>query len=329
MRRWVKIVIIAIVLLAVGAVVCALRWQAWFGVPAEPVWTGETRDFTFRTFAQDSLPGFCCDKGEWTDTHSPENLEIIVLGDIHNHLQREDYDSLAVRVPQADAIAQVGDWLDRGQGYYRQLLLREWAQSALCGLPVITCPGNHEYSKGLTKTLSGQWQDCFPQPSDSIAVPGVFYHIDFPGLRFIVIDSNPLERLVYRTRTLTWLRTLMNSADGRYIVVMMHHPVLSAGKGRFNSAIYSFFRVALSQTDLTLCGHDHSYMRYAPFVVLNTAGTPKQQKSSLAGKENVVVSDEPVYSVLSLSAEKDSPLIFRTFRLSDGVRIDSLYVSHH
>lgn len=310
MRKILKI-IIPILLLAGGVVVCALRWQAWFGMPAEPLWNDETQEYVFPspyTGDNDSC------------------LTILVLGDVHSRLTRADYDTLAARVPQADVVAQSGDWMERGQNYYYQLLLREWTNSGLNGLPVIVTPGNHEYSKGPHKTLSPVWEHAFPTPDNGpVGVPGKTYYIDFPQLRFIAIDTNPLVHLMYLTRTLTWLRQLMNSAGNRYIVVMMHHPVLSVAKGRWNTLVYGAFRHALQDADLVIAGHDHSYMRRSPFVVLNTAGKPKTQRFLYQPQ---VTDTVPVYGVLTLNA-KPSTLNFTVHRLDDGAVIDSLYVDHH
>jgi predicted phosphodiesterase len=314
MRKWIIGIVITL-LIAGGAVLCVVRWQAWFGMPQEPVWTGQRIAYTFPLFEQDT---------------TPQSLDILVLGDVHNRLTRADYDTLAARVPDIDAVAQAGDWLDRGQSYYYQLLLREWTHSALYGTPVIVCPGNHEYSKGLTKSLSPVWDRAFPHPNNGpVGVPGASYYMDYPQLRFIVIDTNPLQRLVYLTRTLTWLRTLMNSAGDRYVVVMMHHPVLSPGKGRTNPLIYAAFRHALGQADIVIAGHDHSYMRKSPFVVINTGGNNKKQRM-LCSPE--VTDSVPTYSVLSVKAStvsyQPSPLVFNTYRLSDGQLVDILYVKH-
>ena len=308
MRKWIKIILISL-LLAGAAVLCIVRWQAWFGMPAEPEWTGDTLSYSFPA-VNDTV----CQK---------DTLTMLVLGDIHNRLTRADYDILATRVPQADAIAQAGDWMDRGQNYYYQLLLREWTNSALYGLPVIACPGNHEYSKDVPKQLSPVWSKAFSVPENGPSnVRGVSYYIDMAHLRFIVIDTNPLDRLVYLTRTLTWLRALINNAGDRYIVVMMHHPVLSAGKGRFNALIYGAFRHVLGDADLVIAGHDHSYMRTRNFVVLNAAGSPKAQQTILPSD----VSDAaPVYGVLTVD---HSSLDFNVYRFDDGQLIDSLYVRH-
>ncbi len=314
--KWTKI-ILPIVLLAGGAILCIARWQAWFGMPAEPQWRGETVDFVFSSFSHDS---------------TPESLDILVLGDIHNHLTTADYDTLAVRVPQADIVAQVGDWMDRGQRYYQQLLIREWVHSAMANTPVLATPGNHEYSKGVKKTLSPIWDETFPHPINGPqAVPGASYYVDLPQVRFIAIDTNPLDRLVYLTRTLTWLHELLQEAGDRYVIVMMHHPVLSAGKGRANPIIFSAFRHALGEADLVLAGHDHSYMRRAPFVVLNTAGKLKQQRSHLHAE---VADTVPVYGLITIpepqsAANPQSQMVFRVYSLRDGALLDSLYVDHH
>ena len=302
MRRWIKI-IIPTLLLAGGIVLCVIRW------PAEPQWNGDTLDYVFEPLL--------------TDT-TPQSLDLLVLGDVHNRLTRADYDTLAARMPQVDALVQVGDWMQRGQNYYYQLLLREWMNSELFGMPVMACPGNHEYSKGINKTLSPVWDHAFKHPHNGpIGVPGASYFIDYPNLRLIAIDTNPLTRMVLLTRTLTWLRNAMYTAGDRYIVVFMHHPVFSAAKGRFNSLIYATFRRPLGEADLVLSGHDHSYMRRKPFVVLNTSGPLKPQRYHYTPE---VTDTVPVYGEISV---QPSALRFKVYRLSDGHAIDSLYVKHH
>ena len=321
MRRLTKDILIS-VLLVVVAVVCIVRWQAWFGMPEEPFWPNENKDYTFP-----SVSALCSD--------SDSGLTVLVLGDIHNRLTKADYDSLAARVPDIDLIAQVGDWMERGQNFYYQSLIREWTESELNGTPVIACPGNHEYSKGLHKQLSPVWEQAFTYPHNGpVGVPGATYYVDLPQMRIIAIDTNPLKRLVYLTRTLTWLHKSMDSADDRYIVVLMHHPVISAGKGRFNLLVYCTFRHALEQADLVIAGHDHSYMRKDPFIVLNTAGRTKKQRANLHA---AVADTVPVYGVLKISNFKSqisypngtivSNLQFNVYRLDDNTLIDSLYVS--
>lgn len=313
MRRIKKRYLIPTLVLAALTTLCLVRWHAWFGMPAEPEWTGPTSDYVFPSFEQDK---------------TPESLDLLVLGDIHSRLTTQDYDLLAMRVPNADAVVQLGDWMDRGQNYYYQELLREWTSSMLYGMPVIATPGNHEYSKGLFNKQASVWEHAFPHPANGpVGVPGATYYIDMPGLRLISIDTNPLWRIVHLTRTLTWVHELMRDAGDRRTVVIMHHPVLSAAKGRFNLLIYCTFRHVLGYADLVIAGHDHSYMRHAPFVVLNTAGKTKKQKNKLPAE---VCDSVPVYGVLTIShPQSPSPdLLFKVYRMSDASLIDSLYVNH-
>lgn len=108
-RRWILISLFLLLLIGGGAL-CAIRWQAWFGNPAEPQWTADTLDYHFYTFAADSLPGFVQTKDGWQDTQSPDTLRILLLGDVHNSLLRADYDTLAARNPHLDCYAQLATW---------------------------------------------------------------------------------------------------------------------------------------------------------------------------------------------------------------------------
>lgn len=305
-----KYLYVSITILLAGLIsLCVVRWQAWFSMPEEPVWTGETIDYSF------PLPSNL--------NHQP--AAILVLGDVHNGLKASDYDSLASRVPNAELVLQTGDWMERGQNYYYQSLLHEWTRSGLYGLPVLATPGNHEYDKAFpSKSLSAVWDHAFSHPHNGPRdVPGATYYVDLPQIRLICIDTNPLIRLVHLTRTLTWLRQTMYGAGKRYVVVMMHHPVISIAEWRFNPLIFCTFRKALGEADLVLAGHDHRYMRKAPFVILNTAGDVKPQNSITRPQ---VASETPVYGVL---AADSAQLAFRVYRLDNGQVIDSMYVKHH
>lgn len=314
MGKFKKRYIITTIVLASVVSLCLVRWHAWFDMPAEPEWIGPTSEYTFPAFEQDT---------------TPSRLDILVLGDIHSRLTTEDYNTLADRVPQTDLVLQTGDWMDWGQNYYYQSLIKEWCASRLNGLPVIACPGNHEYSKGLFKKRSEFWDRAFTFPANGPkGVPGATYYIDLPAIRLIVIDTNPIWRMVHLTRTLTWLHQTMKDAENKYVVVLMHHPVISAARGRFNPLIFATFRHALGKADLVLAGHDHSYMRRTPFVVLNTAGKTKRQKRlSFAQAADTAA----VYGVLTVEnpISSTSELQFKVYRLSDGTLLDSLYVEYH
>ena len=75
MSRWLKIGI-PVVLLTVGAVICVVRWQAWFGMPDKPEWRGETLTYTFPTFRDDSVHGFVRTAAGWGLTEKRHLLQL-------------------------------------------------------------------------------------------------------------------------------------------------------------------------------------------------------------------------------------------------------------
>lgn len=55
-----------------------------------------------------------------------------------------------------------------------------------------------------------------------LSLVGGSYYVDFPRLRWIVVDVEGMWRLSSYTRLLVWLRAAMERNDDRYTVVMMH-----------------------------------------------------------------------------------------------------------
>ena len=132
---------------------------------------------------------------------------MVVLGDVHNTLEQTDYMQIAALSPDMQCYAQLGDWVDREQFYYKQLLMHQLAGTPFDSLPVLACPGNHEYTKGLNRQLPDSWFDSFamPQngPKDGL---GTTYYVDFRNLRFIAIDTEDSQYLHDFTRLNTWVK---------------------------------------------------------------------------------------------------------------------------
>mgnify|MGYP003549241581 CR=1 FL=1 len=199
MTRRRKILRIAcLTLLLVGGIaLCAVRWQAWFGNPPEPALTGDTIAYRFRTFA---------DSATYAQRPQTPDYQILILGDVHNSLTRADYQKIADEAGNLAAYAQLGDCVERCYLFYFQQLYRELQGTPFDSLPLINCPGNHEYRKGLRRSLPDLWYQNFPQPLNGPQdFLGSTYYIDFPNLRFIVLDTNGMQWLHEYMRTLTWL----------------------------------------------------------------------------------------------------------------------------
>lgn len=295
--------VILSILLTGGIILCAVRWKAWFGNPEEPEWTQDTIRYSFRTFGGECVEGFTrYEIGHsvvWQDLNQPDTLAFLLLGDVHNSIDSLQWEALAAGHPGLDFYAQLGDFMERGYFYYYQQLAGELEGTPFERLPAVTTPGNHEYRKGIVRHLPSLWYDLFPQPLNGPQrFMGSTYYVDFPNLRFIVIDTNGLQRLSDYTIVNTWVRRAIRQADNRFVVVMMHHPVFSAGVGRQNPLIWLTFRRVLQNADIVFAGHDHNYARRLPFIVTNSA--KKFYLNKINPRDTRICSGRQLYNIVTL-----------------------------
>ena len=295
--------LILLILLTGGIILCAIRWRVWFGNPEEPEWNGDTVLYSFRTFNGDSLEGFVRYQNRhsviWQDLNQPDTLVFLLLGDVHNSIDSLQWDVLAARHPNLDFYAQAGDFIERGYFFYLQQMVSELEGTPFERLPIVNVPGNHEYRKGVVRHLPDLWYRSFPQPLNGPQrFLGSTYYIDFHNLRFIAIDTNGLQRLSDYTIVNTWVRQTIRQAGGRFVVVMMHHPVFSAGVGRQNPLIWLTFLRVLHNADIVFAGHDHNYARRLPFIVTNSA--KKFYLNKINPADTRICSGRQLYNIVTL-----------------------------
>jgi predicted phosphodiesterase len=325
MKRWVGL-IIALVLLIATTIVCSLRWQAWFGNPDEPEWTEPKIDHRFITFNNDSvLHALQCD-----------TLSFILLGDIHNSLSNSDMSLLSERHTNIQFWAQMGDWMERPYLYYEQMIYQSLLGTRLDSIPIVAIPGNHEYLKGVVKTLPKHWKTIFPNLQNGPArFLGTSYYIDFPHLRLIAIDTDGLHRVSDYTQVGFWLTKTLREAGKKFTVVMMHHPVYSTAEGRSNSMMWAAFHSAMREADVVFSGHDHNYARRTeyykarfwkkeePTIFIGTNASTKKYLVKENNKYEASLSGEPVYEYVSVTPDT---LHIYTYHLLTGEVIDEVRV---
>lgn len=320
-KKSIRIIVLAVVLTGCG-IYCSIRWRAWFANPPEPRWDGDTLNYRFYCFGEDSVPGFRSCSNGWQDVNMPEQLDILLLGDVHNSISNEQWRMLTYRHPYVDCYAQLGDWVERNYFYYFQLLAQQMDGASIQRLPVINIPGNHEYRKGLKRVLLDNWQQTFKHPQNGpVDFLGTSYYIDFPNLRFIAINTNGLQLLQDYTRVQTWLKKSIKEAKGRFTVVMMHHPVYSCGMGRQNIPIWLFFSKVLSKADIVFAGHDHNYARRLPFV--NTNSATKFYLNQLNDADERVACGVQLYNLLAV---KTDTMTLQTMLMDSGEEYDKVQI---
>lgn len=321
MRRWIGWIVF-LCLLAGGATISAIRWEAWFGNPPEPIFEGDTINISFKTFADEKV----------TNSLQVDTLEFLVLGDIHNSLSNEELSVLLHRHPGIDFWAQLGDWMERPYFYYQQLLNQSIIHSGLDTLPIISVPGNHEYLKGIVKKLPESWKQTFPNPHNGpVRFLGSTYYVDFPQLRVIVIDTDGLQLLSDYSQVTFWLNNTFKSASDRFIIVLMHHPIYSTAKGRMNPLIALSFHSGMRKADVVFSGHDHNYarriMQYKerfwckehPTAFISTNASKKSYPNKYNSKNECVFSGQPVYQWVKVTPDS---LLVQTHILASGELLD-------
>ncbi len=200
---------------------------------------------------------------EWfqfrTASKSSAPFTFVYFGDAQNDVR--SWWSRVVReanqhAPRAAFMLHAGDLVNNGN---RDADWGEWFGAAgwLNGMiPVIACPGNHEYIDGLSR----HWRPQFAFPGNG--PPGLeetAYWLDYQGVRIISLNTN--ERIDQQK---AWLESVLQDPERpHWTFVTFHHPIFSAARGRDNPVLRAAWREILEEhhVDLVLQGHDHAYGR--------------------------------------------------------------------
>ena len=326
MRRWIGWIIV-LCLLAGGATTCAIRWEAWFGNPPEPEWTEPIITHQFKTFNNDSV----------LRALQRDTLSFLLLGDIHNSLTNDQMAALSERHSDIQFWAQTGDWMERPYLCYEQMMYQSLLGTRLDSLPIVAIPGNHEYLKGVVKTLPEHWKTIFPNPQNGPArFVATTYFVDFPHLRLIAIDTDGLHRMSDYTQVAFWLKKTLREAGDKFTIVMMHHPVYSTAKGRQNPLMWLTFYDAMREADVVFSGHDHNYARRTeyykerfwkkeePTIFIATNASNKAYPIKNSEKLDNSFSGEPVYEYLQITHDA---LHICTYKVDSGELLDEIVIS--
>ena len=325
--------IIGLCLLAGGATVCAIRWEAWFGNPPEPEWTGEKITHQFITMNNDSV----------LRALQRDTLSFLLLGDIHNSLTNDQLAALSQRHSDIQFYAQLGDWMERPYMYYEQMMYQSLLGTRFDTLPIVAIPGNHEYLKGVVKTLPEHWKTLFPNPQNGPArFLGTSYYVDFPCMRLIAVNTDGLQRMSDYTQVAFWVKKCLLDACDRFTIVMMHHPIYSTAEGRSNPLMWLAFHSAMREADVVFSGHDHNYARRTehykarfwkkeqPTLFIGTNASNKKYPVKENRKYEASFSGAPVYEYISVTP--DTLYIYTrnliTGELIDEVKLASLVINY-
>ena len=220
--------------------------------------------------------------------------------------------SLRSRYPRPDFLALGGDQIEGATDYYWNVwyqAIGDWTAT----VPVVAATGNHEYIKGLNRTLDSRWVPQYNYPDNG---PKGFsrrsYFIDFPHMRLIVMDSNDIQWPASIVKHRSWLKDALDTAVQPWKIVMFHHGVYSVRQGRMNPVMRYCFRSILEEggADMVLQGHDHAYSRIStksengekttPVYIISSA-SPKHYRNGFSDVHDRIGSGLFLYQTLHVT----------------------------
>lgn len=221
---------------------------------------------------------------------SDEETHFVYLGDVQDpsgEMSQELFARLREQVPSPDFLAAAGDQIEGPCDHFWEAWYRAFAPWS-GELTTILSTGNHEYLKrGFFRELDPRWVAQYNYPKNGPeGFEGRSYYIDFPLMRFIVIDSNGINGPIDIQRHRSWLRSALRSSAQPWQIVMFHHAVYTVRQGRSHPVMRYVFNPILEQegADLILQGHDHAYSRISSHTESGEAISPVYLISSSSPK---------------------------------------------
>ncbi len=233
-------------------------------------------------------------------------------------------------------VATAGDQIEGPSDAYWNVWYQSWGEDYTAQIPFNCATGNHEYlKKGFSRVLDPRWVVQYNYPQNSVVgFQGRSYYIDYPLMRFIVLDSNgitlPSDIIAHRD----WLKGLLSSSKQPWQVVMFHHGIQSVREGRSNLVMRYGFKSILEDygADLVLQGHDHAYSRITsktdkgekltPVYVISTS-SPKLYRNSFDAIHDRLASGVQLYQTIEV---RPNTLSYQSYlysgELNDKLTID-------
>lgn len=242
---------------------------------------------------------------------------------------------------QSDApahfFALAGDQIEGPSDKYWQLWYSSWSEGFLAQVPFILSTGNHEYLKrGFARELDPRWVAQYGYPENGpTGFLGRSYYVDFPLMRFIVLDSNGINTPLDILRHRSWLKEVLGGSSQQWQIVMFHHAVRSVREGRSNPIMRYVYKPILEEygADLVLQGHDHAYSRITtksesgalttPVYVISSS-SPKVYRNEFDDVHDKLGSGLQLYQTIEVQAHE---ICYRSY-LYSGELYDDLRIQY-
>ncbi|MBO5961278.1 MAG: metallophosphoesterase [Paludibacteraceae bacterium] len=193
--------------------------------------------------------------GEWT---------VLLFGDLQDEVAHPFATMLqeAIKLhPEVDMCAFTGDIVERPTDEYWNIWFASVAP-IVGKVPIVACPGNHEHVKAWKRTLDQRFVATFGESVVEGSHGNAHYEWDNMTWSSLNTDvSFHIDELFRQKQTM--LREGWIHRNGKWNVLMMHHPFFPAAIERHTYIIREVFEPMVKEmgVHLVLNGHDHVYAR--------------------------------------------------------------------
>lgn len=231
-------------------------------------------------------------RSEWIDVRTaPESFKpfrFLYFGDMQSQIREKGtgifrhaamhYHDARFMVHAGDLVSSSGDDDTWGEWFYAGNWLFQQ-------VPSLVVAGNSDHFRWQQQPvdkqmLFPQWHGVFNMPKNNPeGLENLAYYFDYPGIRIIALYSN-FESLTGNNRDiyikndlqltqdlfnqqLRWLERALAGNRQPWLAVVIHHPVFTARKERYNELLQNHFLPLFEKykVDLVMQGHDHVYAR--------------------------------------------------------------------
>ncbi|MBY8821504.1 purple acid phosphatase family protein [Sphingomonas colocasiae] len=224
----------------------------------------------------------------------------------------------------------------------------EWTQAGgynFSIVPQLPATGNHEYvdavaaDGGETRHLGPHWTAGFALPGNgSPAAAATTYHVDYQGVRFIVMDGTSAIDFGTARAQADWLDKALSTSKANWNVVIFHQPIFTCARPDDTAELKSAWKPVFDRhdVDLVLQGHDHCYSRLTaedgrdagrtrraqgraqgPVYLVSVTGQKMYALNDRARSQpDRVAEDTELYQVVDVEPHR---LKFRTYTTSGGL----------
>lgn len=208
------------------------------------------------------------DTTAWMQFHMPaasDDYSFLYFGDVQDEVDDNAFDSLLPNIMAHNADASFllfgGDLIERPMDKYWGKVFASLSSYAYT-YPIVSVPGNHEYLKGVTRTLEERFPLVFPYYDMEAHDDNALFSFKQGDARFFLLDSNKDFWRLWSQRM--WLEKELSASKEKWKIVVLHHPIRSIKSSMNNWVVKQFFDdlVCEKGVDLVLQGHEHGYARF-------------------------------------------------------------------